>query len=556
MGGNSGKVIGYLQAGGFGTRLSPLLHQPGLNSMKILSVGGRNLTPWNHNGYSAVPKPILPYFGTALSAPMVRSAVKAGVKDIRATIYVQPDIVIDYYKGKSMGGGVSVEKFLYEHKPLDTSGGIVRDVVAGINDGTISKDDTILVMGGDIRTDVDIADFLAQHNKIGADISIVLAQVPREEMHRFGAALRKGDATQEVERILMQVGDKQKDYAAYGELKLNPDQMAEIVRFFEKTPKLVSDVNTIVHPPQVIVEEILEKFGCGALAPTNLQNGSIYAIRAELIYNLAPLVFNLPKDAPARAWENSYDINISGPSKFSDFGGDWFMVLTGSKSWPQVNSFSPMAKEQQRIIDEFKANPPTVFGYKHTGKWSDDGTLRSVLQGHKDILDDLIANGQNASWPINWEGVRSGYPAGVITMSNFNVNKVTLIPPVFIGPGVIIHDNAVIGPYAVINRDWEVAGTIRDSVLFPKKRIDREIEGARGWKRFTVYQNWTINNSLVGSGFEIEAMDATKGDTISLKGVQGTQQIPGCVNRDGAVTIDDSVVVSNGARNVVSSLDI
>ena len=156
------RTVTYVQAGGFGTRLSPLLHQPGPNSTKIFT-SGRNIAPFNHNGFSAVAKPVLSYFGMALSEPLVRSAVLAGARDIRFTLHNMPETVAGYYKGKDLGGGVSATKFLYESSPLDTSGGIVRDVVAGMRAGSIHPQDTILVLGGDIRTDINVEALLAEH---------------------------------------------------------------------------------------------------------------------------------------------------------------------------------------------------------------------------------------------------------------------------------------------------------------------------------------------------------------------------------------------------------
>lgn len=535
------KIIAYVQAGGFGTRLAPLFHQPGMNSLKVLSPNGRNLLPLNHNSYYSVAKPVAPYFGVALSEPLLRRAVMAGAKDIRLTIHNMPETVIRYYRGRELGNGVHTKKFLYEHIPLDTSGGIVRDTIADMRDGTIAPEDTILILGGDIRTNINIEDFLAEHSAKHADISILLAGVPREEMYRFGAALREGDTTPDLGTITMKIEQKgqeeAKEFKIYGELQLNPDKMVKIIKFFEKAPKL--DPAKVENPGELDIQKILEKHGVGALSPTTLQNGSVYAIRAELIEHLAPLVFNLEREASSTVWREAEDINISGSSKFSDFGGDWFMVLTKSKPFPMVNPYSPTAELQQRIIEDLQSAPPQIFGYKLNGKWSDDGTLSAVLNGHFELLDELLVSGQESSWPINWAKVRHGYPRGVITMSDFQhvIKDITLNPPVFIGSDVMIHAGAEIGPYAIINRGWEISGKVERSILFPKKQVDREIEGTRGWKRFHVPSGRRIIDSLVGSGFELSAIDHN-GHDISLN------------------EIINAVVVSNGSQNVLSPIDI
>jgi len=528
--------IAYVQGGGFGVRTAPLLHQPGLRSDKILSADERDLRPFNHNAYYAVAKPVCPYFGVSLSEPLIKRTVAAGIADLRITLHNLPETVIDYYQGRSIGG-VSVKKFLYETKPLDTSGGIVRDVVADIKDGFIKPQDTILIIAGDIRADIDIAEFLGQHDSKQADISIVLANVPRDEMFRFGAALREGDSTPTLGEIIMKIKGAEQHFPVYGKLNLNPEVMARIVKFYEKAPKL--NPQMVTNPGELIVQDILAKYGVGALAPTTLQNASIYAIRAELIYQLAPLVFNLNREVHSSCWRDTLNINDSGNSKFSDFGGDWFMRLTGSKPMPDVNAYSPTGELQKKIIEDLAGAPPQVFGFKMSGRWSDDGTLPSILAGHFEILEDLATNGEKSSWPIAWEKVRRDMPHGIISMSNIGamLKEITLIPPVFIEDQVIINSGAVIGPYAIIGRGWEVAGNISRSVLFPQKRIDRQIEGDRKWKRFFVPAKLRIERSLIGSGFESVAIDHL-GIPVVLEHIK------------------DAVMVSNGSQNVVSPIDI
>jgi len=542
-----GRVIAYGQLGGFGTRLAPLLHQPGMKSGKILSQDGRNLKPFNHNSYYAVPKPILTYFCTALSEPLMRRAVAAGVDDIRMTVHNQPEIVTSYYRGRPLGRGIYVKRFLYEYTPLDTSGGIVRDVVAGINEGAIKPEDTILILGGDIRTDANVAEFLAEHHAKNADISILLSEVDRNEMYRFGGALREGDATPELMDIIMKIREKGRAIEwpskIYGDLNLNQSKMARILKFFEKTHSF--DIEKVINPERKVIKEISKKYnlGPGATSCTNLQNGSVYAFRAELIYHLAPLVFNLPREASANEWERAESINLTGPSRFSDFGGDWFMALTGSKHLPVPTADPKMAEIQRKIVEDIEKGLPQVFGYRHVGRWSDDGTLPAVLKGHFEMLDDLVKNKQDSYWPIGWDSIKLGYPEGIITMSNIEMKDIEIIPPVFIGSGVIIHPGARIGPYAIINREWEIHGTVRNSVLFTKKTIDQEIEGARGWRRFVLPQNWSVEGSLIGSGFEPFAID------------QDGNPIPNH-KPDSTHSIINKVVVSNGSQNVISPIDI
>lgn len=529
-------TIAYVQAGGFGTRLAPLIHQPGMKSMNILSKDGRNLLPFNHNGFYAVAKPVINIMGTALSRPLIESAVRAGCTDIRMTLHNMPETVLGYYQGRNLGSDVSVGKFLYEGVPLDTSGGIVRDVMAGLLSGTIKPSDTILVLGGDIRTDANIEKFLAEHDSAHADISILLAMVPREEMHRFGGAVRDGDNTPGIGPVGIKTPKGVMNYPVFGELNLNPAIMARITRFTEKAPRFELK-NIASNPGNLDIAKIFELYGPGALSATNLQNGSIYAIRAELIAQLAPLIFNLSPQDSALSWAECNDINSGGPAKFSDFGGDWFMALTGRKDFPNVTPFSRNAELKQRIIEDLKNGMPQLFGYRFEGIWSDYGTIPALLQGHFEILDELVTKGRKASWPLNWHELKTGYPPGVIAMHNFDQSRVNVIPPVFIGRDVTLLDGATIGPYAIIGQGWEVGGTVENTVLSRMTRIDRQIAQHRGWRRFVVPADMTISRSIVGSGFELSAIDheGKKIDTTNIVG---------------------KVVVSNGSENVISPIDI
>ena len=363
----------------------------------------------------------------------------------------------------------------------------------------------------------------------------MLAQVERGEMYRFGAAVREGDSTPELGRITMATDKGEKDFTAYGSLQLNPERTARILKFLEKQPKLTTE--KVTNDGGLSIAAILSDHGVGALSPTNLQNGSIYAIRAELIEQLAPLVFSLSRNASALEWAESEAVNMAGPTRFSDFGGDWFMALTGSKPLPTVSEYSPIREEQERVLEDIRRGLPQIFGYKHDGLWADDGTLEAVLQGHMDILRDLATRGRDASWPIAWSQVKMGLPRGIVSFSPLELRDVTVNPPVFIGAKVLLHPGAVVGPNAVIGSGWEICGNVSNSVLFHKGVVDRTLESTKGWKRHMVVPGQIIEGSLVGSGFEPVALDQDGKVTSSA-------------------TIRNAVVVSNGSQNVISSIKI
>jgi NDP-sugar pyrophosphorylase family protein len=534
--------IGYLQAGGFGSRLAPLLHQPSLRSTEILDRSKRGLMQFNHNSYHAVAKPVVPYFGVALSEALVRTAVKAGIRDIRATLFNMPESVIAHYLGRDLGNGAEIHKFLLEYKRLDSGGGVVRDVVAGIKDGDILPNDTIVILGGDIRTDLDLADMLGEHEKKQADISVALANVHRNEIYRMGAAIREGDRTETIGSLAFK--DSTRRWDIFGQINLNPDKFSRITSFIEKPPRL--DPARVANST-IDLDTVMAGPGSGALSPTTLGNASVLVIRAEFIQEIAPLVFNLnPKD-PASSWRDTLNINILGPSKFSDIGGDWLMALTKSKPLPTISGSSKdpyqvdlrtiQSQTIRKLAENLEQGQPQIFGYKHDGQWSDDGTLPDLLRGHFAILAELVSEGPNANWPIDWARVKGGYPDGVITKSEIDLHSVEITPPVFIDEGVIIHAGAHLGPNAIIGQGWTVSGTVKESVLFSKDKIDQAIEGSHGWQRFRVTPSMVITKSIIGSGFEPNAIDES-GAPI-----------------DDTHNISGRVVVSNGSQNVISPIE-
>jgi NDP-sugar pyrophosphorylase family protein len=215
------------------------------------------------------------------------------------------------------------------------------------------------------------------------------------------------------------------------------------------------------------------------------------------------------------------------------------MAFTGGKVPPEVNPSSKTAELQMRLIEDLKKGPPQLFGFKFTGNWADDGTLPAILQGHFDILKELEAKGRNSCWPIDWHLVKSGYPKGIITMSDLTdvLSEITLTPPVFIDRGVRVLPGAKIGPYAVIGEGWKIGGEVERSVLFPMNKADRAIADMGELHRFCVNGNIVIKNSLIASGFEWAAVDEN-------------------ANPIDAKVIDGKVVVSNGLTNVISPIDI
>lgn len=140
-------------AGGQGTRLRPL-----------------TLT---------TPKPLLPFGGTPFLGGMIHRLADAGVR--RVWLVVGADTGPFAVLADAAALGVSVVA-VPEPAPLDTAGGL-RSIADRL-------DGTVLVLNGDILTDVDYRAAVAHHGTSGADGTLVLTEV--EDTSSYGVCVRRG----------------------------------------------------------------------------------------------------------------------------------------------------------------------------------------------------------------------------------------------------------------------------------------------------------------------------------------------------------------------------
>ncbi|MEY3072202.1 MAG: hypothetical protein RLZZ353_398 [Actinomycetota bacterium] len=141
-------------AGGRGTRLLPLT--------------------------ARTPKPMLPFCGASLVAGMVRRLVPHGVR--RVILAVGADAApFAPLAAEVAGDGLRVE-VVTEAEPLDTAGG-ARLALRGL-------DRPVLVLNGDVLTDLDVGAVLARHREAAADVTLALTRV--EDTSAFGVCLLDG----------------------------------------------------------------------------------------------------------------------------------------------------------------------------------------------------------------------------------------------------------------------------------------------------------------------------------------------------------------------------
>jgi dTDP-glucose pyrophosphorylase len=117
-----------IMAGGIGARLRPLTEE--------------------------IPKPMLPVGGRPLLEHIVASLRQAGIRRVNVTTHYKPEAIKDHF-GDGDGFGVELH-YLTEDRPLGTAGAL----------GLMERpQETLLVMNGDILTDVDFRAMLAFHRE-------------------------------------------------------------------------------------------------------------------------------------------------------------------------------------------------------------------------------------------------------------------------------------------------------------------------------------------------------------------------------------------------------
>lgn len=128
-----------IMAGGFGTRLRPLTDD--------------------------TPKPMLPVGGRPLMERTIEGLQRAGVSRINVTTHYMPEKIIQHFGG---GQKFGVElNYVAEDQPLGTAGALrlISEV-----------DEPLLVMNGDILTNIDYRSLLKYHREHKAKLTVALRQ--------------------------------------------------------------------------------------------------------------------------------------------------------------------------------------------------------------------------------------------------------------------------------------------------------------------------------------------------------------------------------------------
>lgn len=147
-------VHALVMAGGFGTRMRPLTNN--------------------------MPKPMLPVNGVPLLETIVTQLASAGIVKVYISTHYLPNMIVNHF-GNGSRFNLEIE-YLHETEPMGTGGSL-----------TLLKDKStdILVINGDIYTNLDLEHFCGYHFQKQADISIAtslhLVSIPFGVVESIGA---------------------------------------------------------------------------------------------------------------------------------------------------------------------------------------------------------------------------------------------------------------------------------------------------------------------------------------------------------------------------------
>ena len=122
---------------------------------------GNRLRPFTDD----VPKPMLPVGDRPLMEITLAQLREAGIQRVNITTHHKPEKITEHF-GDGRNFGLEI-RYVTEDRPLGTAGGL----------GLIeAPQETVLVINGDILTEVDFGSMLAFHREHGADLTVAVRQ--------------------------------------------------------------------------------------------------------------------------------------------------------------------------------------------------------------------------------------------------------------------------------------------------------------------------------------------------------------------------------------------
>jgi NDP-sugar pyrophosphorylase family protein len=129
-----------------------------------------------------VPKPLVPVANRPVMEHIINLLKKHGITDIAANLHYLPDMIRDYFGDGSEFG---VQLHFKEEKELTGDAGGVRACRDFLGD------DTCIILMGDLLTDADLTNIIAEHKRKRALASIGTKQV--DDVSQFGVVVTDAD---------------------------------------------------------------------------------------------------------------------------------------------------------------------------------------------------------------------------------------------------------------------------------------------------------------------------------------------------------------------------
>ena len=150
-----------LLAGGLGVRLRPLTY--------------------------TIPKPLLPIGERPILEEIVTRLRAFGLRDLVMAVGYRAELIETYFRDGSQLG-VHIE-YAHESEPLGTAGplALVRQKFGSTAEGS----ESLLVMNGDLLTDLDMLALVDSHERGGNDITVVTREY--QLRHPYGVLQLEGD---------------------------------------------------------------------------------------------------------------------------------------------------------------------------------------------------------------------------------------------------------------------------------------------------------------------------------------------------------------------------
>ncbi len=164
--------------------ISDLIKQEQLDLSAVVMAGGfgKRLLPLTEN----LPKPMLPMGGRPVMEHIIDNLRGAGIRDVNVTTHYMPEKIIDHFgNGRKFGVRIS---YVSEDRPLGTAGALGLMPIST---------QPMLVVNGDIMTQVDYRAMLAFHREHDADLTVGVRQY--ELQIPYGVMVCKGAEVQKID---------------------------------------------------------------------------------------------------------------------------------------------------------------------------------------------------------------------------------------------------------------------------------------------------------------------------------------------------------------------